>query len=74
MSSGLVDIGLDTADSYARRGTTPRLKNKKKNRPIFFELLRLVKNGSISKFNLQKQIIVQIDPTIIITKSHPELI
>ena len=42
MSSGLVDIGLDTADSYARRGTAPRLKNKKKNRPIFFELLRLV--------------------------------
>ena len=30
--------------------------------------------GSISKFNLQKQIVVQINPTIIFTKSHPETI
>ena len=49
MSSSLVDIGLDTADNYARCGTAPRLKNKKKNRPIFFELLRLV-NANIIPF------------------------
>ena len=33
MSSGFVDIGLDTADSYAQRGTAPRLKNKIKESP-----------------------------------------
>ena len=46
MSSGLVDIGLDTADSLTRRGKAPHLKNKKKNRPIFFELLSLVQRNN----------------------------